>query len=181
MKYTYYIFNGPLVLDVSTSIVSSHQEYARLSKNIKNLEVEVVTSDKFERVKKFKTEEGYTMLANTALDDWEVKQFEKYLANSYNKTMQGELNVNPGKVVEKDHINPTHYKSVAAGKQYIELMQDLLEGYSGVEAHLLGQIYKYSMRLGKKDSKEQDATKISWYAQCLADYYKTGQVKTGWQ
>ena len=81
----------------------------------------------------------------------------------------------------KDQINPTHYKGVAAGKQYIELMKDLLEGYSGVEAHLLGQIYKYSMRLGKKDSKEQDATKISWYAQCLADYYKTGQVKTGWQ
>ena len=81
----------------------------------------------------------------------------------------------------KDHINPTHYKGVAAGKQYIELMQDLLEGYSGVEAHLLGQIYKYSMRLGKKDSKEQDATKISWYAQCLANYYRTGKVETGWK
>lgn len=82
---------------------------------------------------------------------------------------------------KKDHINPTHYKGVAAGKQYIELMQDLLEGYSGVEAHLLGQIYKYSMRLGKKDSKEQDATKISWYAQCLANYYRTGKVETGWK
>jgi len=81
----------------------------------------------------------------------------------------------------KDHINPTHYKGVAAGKQYIELMQDLLEGYSGVEAHLLGQIYKYSMRLGKKDSKEQDATKISWYAQCLANYYRTGKIETGWK
>ena len=81
----------------------------------------------------------------------------------------------------KDQINPTHYKGVAAGKQYIELMKDLLEGYSGVEAHLLGQIYKYSMRLGKKDSKEQDATKISWYAQCLANYYRTGKVETGWK
>ena len=81
----------------------------------------------------------------------------------------------------KDHINPTHYKGVAAGKQYIELMQELLEGYSGVEAHLLGQIYKYSMRLGKKDSKEQDAAKISWYAQCLANYYRTGKVEAGWK
>jgi hypothetical protein len=62
-----------------------------------------------------------------------------------------------------------------------QYVQDLLEGYSGVEAHLLGQIYKYSMRLGKKDSKEQDATKISWYAQCLANYYRTGRVETGWK
>jgi len=82
---------------------------------------------------------------------------------------------------QRDAINPDHYKSVAAGKQYIELMQDLLEGYSGVEAHLLGQIYKYSMRLGKKDSKQQDATKISWYAQCLANYYRTGKVEAGWK
>lgn len=89
--------------------------------------------------------------------------------------------MNKQEETKKDHINPTHYKGVAAGKQYIELMQDLLEGYSGVEAHLLGQIYKYSMRLGKKDSKEQDATKISWYAQCLANYYRTGKVETGWK
>jgi hypothetical protein len=69
-------------------------------------------------------------------------------------------------------INPKHYKMLPAeaiakhpdGMEYIDLMAFLLEGHEGVQAHLLGQIYKYSMRLGKKDNKLQDAKKIEWYA-----------------
>jgi len=179
MKNLFYIYNGPLLLDTSTSAVSSHLEFARLSKKIKDLQVVVVDMITDKTVTKFNHIDGYSEFVEKLLDNWEVVQFEKYMADSFNNMNVGETKET--KVVTKDHINPEHYKGVAAGKQYIELMQDLLEGYSGVEAHLLGQIYKYSMRLGKKDSKEQDATKISWYAQCLADYYKTGQVKTGWK
>jgi len=73
-------------------------------------------------------------------------------------------------------INPKHYKMLPAeairahpdGMEYIDLMASLLEGHTGVQAHLLGQIYKYSMRLGKKDNKLQDAKKIEWYASRLA-------------
>jgi len=72
-------------------------------------------------------------------------------------------------------INPKHYKMLPAevmakhpdGMEYIDLMAYLLEGQHGVQAHLLGQVYKYSMRLGKKDNKLQDAKKIEWYANRL--------------
>jgi hypothetical protein len=73
-------------------------------------------------------------------------------------------------------INPKHYKMLSPevmskhpdGMEYIDLMAYLLEGHTGVQSHLLGQIYKYSMRLGKKDNKLQDAKKIEWYASRLA-------------
>jgi len=72
-------------------------------------------------------------------------------------------------------INPKHYKMLSPevmakyphGMEYIDLMAYLLEGHTGVQAHLLGQIYKYSMRLGKKDNTLQDARKIEWYASRL--------------
>jgi hypothetical protein len=113
------------------------------------------------------------------------KKWSETFAASYNKDIDLDNSVDDNtkeNLMEvKDHINPEHYKEIAAGKQYIELMEELLEGFKGIEAHLLGQIYKYAMRLGKKDPKEKDSAKISWYAQCLADYYKTGTVKTGWK
>jgi len=77
---------------------------------------------------------------------------------------------------EKDAIiNPKHYKMVPPeayskhpeGLEYIDLMEYLLGSHTGVQAHLLGQIYKYACRLGKKDSKLQDANKIKWYADRL--------------
>ena len=79
-------------------------------------------------------------------------------------------------------INPKHYKMLPAeaiakhpdGMEYIDLMAFLLEGHEGVQAHLLGQIYKYSMRLGKKDNKLQDAKKIEWYASRLAKEITNG-------
>jgi len=72
-------------------------------------------------------------------------------------------------------INPKHYKMIPPeaytlnpeGLEYMDLMVYLLETHSGVQAHLLGQIYKYACRLGKKDSKLQDASKIAWYAERL--------------
>ena len=77
-------------------------------------------------------------------------------------------------VTKADAVNPKHYKDIIPGYQYIQLMEYMLAGKTGVEAHLLGQIYKYATRLGKKDSLEQDASKIAWYACCLRDYYKNG-------
>ena len=76
----------------------------------------------------------------------------------------------------KDHINPPHYKNVAAGKQYMELMVDMLEGKSGVEAHLFGQVYKYLMRCGNKDQEVQELNKALWYLQALIKFKTEGKV-----
>lgn len=76
----------------------------------------------------------------------------------------------------KDHINPPHYKNVAAGKQYMELMVDMLAGKSGVEAHLFGQVYKYLMRCGGKDQETQELNKALWYLQALIKYKTEGKV-----
>jgi hypothetical protein len=62
-----------------------------------------------------------------------------------------------------DHVNPSHYKDIIPGYEYMDCMEYMLEGFEGVEAHLLGQTYKYLMRLGKKDLKIQDALKAKWY------------------
>lgn len=72
-------------------------------------------------------------------------------------------------------INPKHYKMIPPeayeehpeGLEYMDLMEYILEHHKGVQGHLLGQIFKYACRLGRKDNMEQDATKIEWYANRL--------------
>ena len=79
---------------------------------------------------------------------------------------------------EQDQIiNPKHYKMIPKeayekfpeGLEYMNLMEYILGHHKGVEAHLLGQIFKYSCRLGKKDADLQDARKIQWYANYLVN------------
>lgn len=129
-----------------------------------------------------------------AEDDWDIEDmftedFDKELNYEYSKANENDLLAISGNVTDfhgdfdkmnaeqQDAIiNPKHYKMLSAevmskypdGMEYIDLMAYLLEGHTGVQAHLLGQIYKYSMRLGKKDNKLQDARKIEWYANRLA-------------
>jgi len=72
-------------------------------------------------------------------------------------------------------INPKHYKMIPnsayerfpEGLEYIDLMEYILRQHRGVKAHLLGHIFKYAMRIGKKDAALQDAKKIEWYANRL--------------
>jgi hypothetical protein len=79
---------------------------------------------------------------------------------------------------EQDQIiNPKHYKMIPKeaynkfpdGLEYMDLMEYILSHHKGVESHLLGQVFKYACRLGKKDSKLQDARKIEWYARRLVE------------
>jgi hypothetical protein len=51
----------------------------------------------------------------------------------------------------------------------MDLMEYILSHHKGVESHLLGQIFKYACRLGKKDAKLQDARKIEWYTSRLVE------------
>jgi len=73
-------------------------------------------------------------------------------------------------------VNPKHYQNVAAGKQYIELMVDMLRDKTGVEAHLFGQVYKYLMRCGGKDKEIQELEKAKWYLTALIKYKTEGKV-----
>jgi len=73
---------------------------------------------------------------------------------------------------KKDHINPSHYKEIIPGYEYMDCMEYMLKGFEGVESHLLGQTYKYLMRLGKKDAKIQDARKAQWYLNRLVNTYE---------
>jgi len=63
----------------------------------------------------------------------------------------------------KKAVSPKHYKDVVPGFQYMNLMVYLLKDFVGVESHLMGQIYKYLMRYGKKDTKTQELGKVLWY------------------
>ena len=78
---------------------------------------------------------------------------------------------------QNDIINPKHYRMIPKeaydrfpeGLEYMDLMEYILKDHKGVESHLLGQIFKYACRLGKKDAKLQDARKIEWYASRLVE------------
>ena len=57
--------------------------------------------------------------------------------------------------VKDSIINPAHYKVIPPGNypeglEYMDLMQYILAHHKGIESHLVGQILKYSIRLGKK-------------------------------
>jgi len=69
--------------------------------------------------------------------------------------------------VPTDHINPAHYQDVVPGLQYMDLMIPMLKRFTGVKAHLMGQIYKYLMRSGLKDPVVQDLKKAQWYLNFL--------------
>jgi len=87
--------------------------------------------------------------------------------------------------VKDSIINPKHYKIFSPedyadypdGIEYMDLCEKVLAHLSGVTAHLVGQILKYALRLGKKDSMEQDATKIEWYAVRLVKWVKKQNEK----
>ena len=75
----------------------------------------------------------------------------------------------------KDHINPDHYQGIVGNYQYIECMEFIL-GYDGLKSHLLGQIYKYLMRMGKKDKELQETRKVVWYTRCLEILQRDGTI-----
>ena len=107
------------------------------------------------------------------------------MAKQYNKDMEEsvrkeDVNRMINKTVEsitakKDAINPSHYKGIVGNYQYIECMEFIL-GFNGLKAHLIGQIYKYMMRLGKKDSEQQELGKVIWYSRCLAILLRDGTI-----
>ena len=72
-------------------------------------------------------------------------------------------------------ISPKHYKEIVPGYEYMDMMVYMLDGFEGAEAHLMGQIYKYLMRYGKKDSKLQELQKVEWYLKYLIKHLQEGK------
>jgi hypothetical protein len=80
-------------------------------------------------------------------------------------------------------INPKHYKIIPPeaytkhpeGLEYMDVMEYALSHLSGVEAHTMGHVFKYSFRIGKKDAKLQDAKKIAWYANHMVEILEAGE------
>jgi hypothetical protein len=79
-------------------------------------------------------------------------------------------------LMTKDAINPPHYQDIVPGMQYMEMMVFMLARFNGVDAHLMGQIYKYLMRAGMKDPIVQDLEKAQWYLNALINQLKTGDI-----
>jgi len=68
---------------------------------------------------------------------------------------------------EHNAVSPKHYKEILPGYEYMDMMVFMLRDLEGAEAHLMGQVYKYLMRYGKKDAKLQELKKAQWYLNYL--------------
>jgi len=130
----------------------------------------------------------YNELQEQEVDGMEVIKPSNYLdqdqgEDDYSEYMKGVL----GKPAKADFhgdfgsmddaaqdaiINPKHYKLIPAGNypnglEYMDICDHALAHLDGVKSHLVGQILKYALRVGKKDAFLQDSRKIEWYAKRL--------------
>jgi len=117
--------------------------------------------------------------------DTSDKEFLDSLDNHNNKEVKKETDFHGdfGSLDEKEKnliINPTHYKIIPKeaylkypnGMQYMDIMKYVLAHLKPHEAAIMSQVFKYSLRIGKKDHKLQDAEKICWYANYMAKTVK---------
>ena len=116
----------------------------------------------------------FTMQERSDFYDMMTPHWSNQMAKQYNKDMQEGLNGTNAKDIN-DAVNPAHYQGIVGNYQYIECMEFIL-GFDGLKAHLIGQIYKYMMRLGKKDSEQQELGKVIWYSRCLAILLREGTI-----
>ncbi len=102
--------------------------------------------------------------------DYETENMNSYTRLNFHGKFENMNNDEQDQIINPKHykmIPPEAYKRFPEGLEYMHLMEYILKHHNGVESHLLGQIFKYACRLGKKDSKLQDAKKIAWYADRL--------------
>jgi len=123
---------------------------------------------------------GYNRIEKRIMNDM-IEEREKELQDNIKKEQKKHIDFHNKYFGEMEEslqdsiINPKHYKMIPKeaynkypeGLEYIDLMEYILAHHKGLESHLLGQIFKYACRLGKKDADLQDARKIEWYASRL--------------
>ncbi len=103
---------------------------------------------------------------NKDMTEFEQRYNYPNLNKGLNGTMKTDIN---------NAINPAHYQGIIGNYQYIECMEFIL-GFEGLKAHLKGQIYKYMMRVGKKDADLQEIQKVVWYSRCLEILLRDGTI-----
>lgn len=168
MRYTYDVYNSAGVrFDTTTNLneidpdkifKSIPSGYVVLYDNTRNITKRLNTMDDFE--------EWHHKLERDAA--WKPPVNEKKQWDPFE----------PLREIQRDNINPVHYKEIVPGMQYMEMMQYMLPD---IESHLLGQVYKYLMRNGKKDDTIQELRKALWYLEFLIAYKKNGKkpIKIG--
>jgi hypothetical protein len=110
------------------------------------------------------------IMTDIAMTDNETENMNTYARLNFHGKFENMSNDEQDQIINPKHykmIPPEAYKRFPEGLEYMHLMEYILKHHSGVESHLLGQVFKYACRLGKKDSKLQDAKKIAWYADRL--------------
>lgn len=174
---------APCTRDADGEIVNSRSAQVILDE-IKCLEEESADalSDEvqglYAQLNKIYDEDGlYPCSENVCFCDDEkcIKEDEEAIKTNFHGDFSGMSDE-----VKDSIINPKHYKIFAPedyvsypdGIEYMDLCDKALAHLSGVESHLVGQILKYTLRVGKKDAMEQDATKIQWYANRLVETVK---------
>jgi hypothetical protein len=68
-------------------------------------------------------------------------------------------------------ISPKHYKDIIPGYEYMDMMEHILSPEEMI-GHLKGQVFKYMLRMGKKDDILLESGKVEWYAKRLHDVIK---------
>jgi len=135
-----------------------------------------MTRDKIlEQLKQAKTSFETKFLLDE-LSDFDKENIKEFKDKQKDPVFHGEF-TNMDNDEQDQIINPAHYKVIPSGSypdglEYMDLMTYILSHHNGVESHLLGQILKYAIRIGKKDDKLQDARKIEWYASYLVKVIK---------
>lgn len=155
----------------SEHLMSTRRSYNRIEKRIMNAMMEQ-EKDGMEIVKPEFNEYGYYGENNGPLPEFKPKEESTTDFHGDFKDMDASQ--------QDEIINPKHYKMIPKeayvkhpeGLEYMDLMDYILAHHNGVESHLLGQVFKYACRLGKKDADLQDAKKIEWYSNRLVQAIK---------
>jgi hypothetical protein len=190
MRYTYTTFNAKGVRqDITTNIDEAIQIAC-------DNFMKIYPGYKIEVHDNLTNKAAMTLTSNDIIDGWleglqrgvwrdqadklnETEQLSK-LASTWEPFNEAETGIHLKgtpkiELKEVSKINPPHYKDIVPGMQYMEMMQYMLHGKEGVEAHLLGQVYKYMMRNGKKDDDLQEYEKAKWYLDFLVAWLKNGK------
>jgi hypothetical protein len=102
------------------------------------------------------------------------KDFYDLMTPHWSNEMAKQYNQDMEENSTTDAINPSHYKDIVPGYEYFDIMDYMLEGWEGPEAHALGNGLKYLMRLNKKDNNVQELGKAIWYLTRLKSYLEQG-------
>lgn len=67
-----------------------------------------------------------------------------------------------------DNVNhPSHYTK--GQFETIDVIEDIIQFYTPIEAHLVGEVIRYLSRAPHKSNKAQDLEKAQWYLNRLVE------------